>query len=89
MMAKKKRMEDIGGVSNATVTILLILTLLVSVIGTWSVLRDADSAQIEGGAEGVQGGAKALIGSPPSLEGIANTRETGRVALDVSDEKDE
>lgn len=88
-MDKADEMEDIGSVSNTTVAILLILTLLVSVIGTWSVLRDTDSAQSDGGAEGIQGGAPALIDARPSPDSIGNPKETGRAAIDVPEESDE
>lgn len=81
-MAKRKRKQSTDeSVSNATVAVLLILTIIVSIIGTWSVLQSADTIQEQASAapKNTESGVKLLIGTSPLLEALRHAESQGNV----------
>lgn len=83
-MAKRKRKQSTDeSVSNTTVAVLLILTIIVSLIGTWSVLRSADTIQEQAAAasQNSERGVKLWAGTSPVLEALRNADDSWNAQL--------
>jgi hypothetical protein len=67
-----------GDVPNSTIAVLLVLTILVSVVGTWTVLEKTKQIQVRDGP--VTGAA---------IEGTTGSSITGNVVIDTDDYSEE